>query len=240
MSKGNHLLKIHESKRKNWIGRKFHKLTVISIGELINNRYMVNASCECGNIRYNIVPDQLTRNKTKSCGCDYPICTKGIGLTKDQYYEHSKLRLLIKRKVVNDCWVWTGPTNKNGYGFISWGQKGYKKKRVVPRIAYTIWKGEIPDKMSVMHSCDNPLCFNPDHLLIGTHYENMQDRNRKGRNNPKFGSNTKASKLIEENIIAIRNMRAEGKKLKYIAEIFNVSDANISDICKRKTWKHVK
>ena len=43
------------------------------------------------------------------------------------------------------------------------------------RLAYLIYKGEIPDKMVIMHTCDNPSCVNPQHLIIGTHQQNSQD-----------------------------------------------------------------
>jgi hypothetical protein len=32
-----------------------------------------------------------------------------------------------------------------------------------------------------MHSCDFRRCWNPEHLSLGTHAENMQDMIRKGR-----------------------------------------------------------
>ena len=89
-----------------------------------------------------------------------------------------------------DCWNWTGSCSSNGkaYGQI----KVFGKMVSAHRFSYELHNGPIPQGMSILHSCDNKKCVNPEHLRIGTHAENMReaaDRGRmlKGENHPMWG-----------------------------------------------------
>jgi DNA-binding MarR family transcriptional regulator/transcriptional regulator with XRE-family HTH domain len=78
-----------------------------------------------------------------------------------------------------ECWEWTAGKAGVGYGRFRLGRKSLYAHRVM----YEIKSGEkIPPGMVVMHTCDNPGCVSPEHLVLGTTAENMRDRDTKGRN----------------------------------------------------------
>jgi len=133
---------------------------------------------------------------------------------------------------VNECWVWTGYKTPNGYGWCSFNGK----TDFAHRVAFRMWKGDIPQKMVVRHRCRNK-CVNPAHLDIGSYSDNLNDRVRDGTDGR--GMSNTNSKLTDDDIRTIRSRRETGEKLLQIAESFGVRENSISRICARLTWKHV-
>ncbi|NDC95747.1 HNH endonuclease [bacterium] len=76
------------------------------------------------------------------------------------------------------CWIWTGFRFPFGYGNFYIGKN---KNISTHRYSYELHKGEIPEGMVVMHTCDNPPCVNPEHLVLGTQGDNLRDMMAKGR-----------------------------------------------------------
>lgn len=135
----------------------------------------------------------------------------------------------------NACWTWTAFKDRNGYGKITFNNKIY----LAHRLAFLLEYGCLPGKLLVCHSCDNPSCVNPDHLFIGTMADNMADRDRKGRGNPRRGSDNGASKLKESDVVEIRRLTNCGLSKLDIASRFGVHRSLISLILLGKLWKHV-
>lgn len=78
---------------------------------------------------------------------------------------------------MSECINWTGSKDAKGYGLRRVKGKLWR----VHRLSYTEAHGEIPKGLVVMHSCDNPSCYNVEHLSLGTHQDNCDDKHRKGR-----------------------------------------------------------
>lgn len=77
----------------------------------------------------------------------------------------------------NTCYEFIGHIGERGYGLIRFGGK----TRLAHRVSYGIHKGPIPSGMVIMHTCDNPRCVRPEHLVAGTQSDNMKDMTKKRR-----------------------------------------------------------
>jgi len=77
----------------------------------------------------------------------------------------------------NGCIEWINSVDRWGYGRIRFGGKTVGTHRA----AYVLAYGPIPEGLLVRHSCDNPPCCNPEHLLLGTVQDNVDDRVARNR-----------------------------------------------------------
>ena len=89
-------------------------------------------------------------------------------------------RLLSRRKIqkcpdknLKPCWLFTGATNKKGYGCIGFTRNSVAYSMLTHRLSYILNKGPIPEGLELDHLCTVPLCFNPDHLEPTTHQINV-------------------------------------------------------------------
>lgn len=83
----------------------------------------------------------------------------------------------------DDCWLYAGQKNSNGYGQLRLWEKGNHLNLSAHRLMYEKYKGEIPPKYEIDHLCFTPPCINPDHLEAVTRTENIRRTVRAGRNN---------------------------------------------------------
>lgn len=109
------------------------------------------------------------------------------------------------------------------------------------RIAYELYVGPTENIIkrgvkAICHHCDNPRCVNPDHLFIGTYYENMADMKRKGRSRHPIGTAVFGAKLDDEKV---RSILSDRRTQKQIAQDYGVDPSVISDVKTRKIWRHV-
>jgi len=75
------------------------------------------------------------------------------------------------------CWEWLGGDKENGYGNVNLDGT----TQPAHRASYKLFVGEVSDAIDVCHTCDNPICCNPDHLFKASRQINMLDAKSKGR-----------------------------------------------------------
>lgn len=151
---------------------------------------------------------------------------------------------LIRHMAINKtsgCWEWVG-SKRNGYGRIIVGSRtdGTRKSMSAHRVSYELKHGEIPEGMEVCHKCDNPCCVNPYHLFLGTRQDNIDDRERKGRNVTFTGEEHPRSKLTKKAVKDARWERAyKGTSYQMLADRYGVSKKTMQNAIKGVTWKCV-
>ena len=136
----------------------------------------------------------------------------------------------------DDCWEFTGSRKggKQPYGNI--GLNG--KVDVAHRVAYMVSKGPIPEGMVVRHTCNNPPCCNPNHLVLGTQKDNCKDRDDIGnlRIPHCVGTANGHAKLTDDKVREIRNSTEPERT---IMHRYGVSRSVIGRIRRREGWRHV-
>lgn len=132
------------------------------------------------------------------------------------------------------CWLWTGAVQGGGYGSFSFEGKIQKAHRV----SHQIFKGQIPDGLDVMHSCDVRCCVNPTHICAATTLENIADMWRKWRGNPAKGERNSHAKLTAFGVTYIREMHfLVGKTTKEIADKFQISTSQVRRVIRGDGWR---
>jgi len=99
--------------------------------------------------------------------CNIPRVARKRNMTDEE------LKVYLKKESTldeNNCWI-----SKDD-------QISYKgKTRIRYRVTYQIFKGAIPDGLVIRHTCHNHSCINPDHLILGTQKDNINDCIKAGR-----------------------------------------------------------
>ncbi len=90
----------------------------------------------------------------------------------------ARFRAKFIQRGEDECWEWTAAQMGRGYGKQGinnhfWGAHC---------LAWLFANGPIPNRtgrnpksMVCRHTCDNPLCVNPKHIVLGTQGANIQD-----------------------------------------------------------------
>ncbi len=138
--------------------------------------------------------EEVEKNKRIICKCNTDRCVNPNHLAVVEMAEFkmvSKKRLQqilsntendfwknVEIKDKEDCWVWLGQKDKDGYG--SFRFRGNKRR--AHRLSYEFTnKITLENGVLACHKCDNPSCVNPYHIFPGSPLDNMKDAISKKR-----------------------------------------------------------
>jgi len=127
----------------------------------------------------------------------------------------------VDKKGADECWIWKGRKDKDGYGNLRLGNTQVRAHRY----SCELHGKPLPADMMARHTCNNPCCVNPAHIVPGDHFQNMADRKLAGHY--RNGSNHPMSKLSDSQVTEVRLATGTYKK---IARQFGISASHVGNI----------
>lgn len=157
---------------------------------------------------------------------------------------HLKLIKIINiRHPTDRCILWPWGKDWKGYGRLSSPYRGKWKSFGVHRLAYEEFVGPLFPGKLVLHSCDNPPCFNPKHLRLGTHSDNIRDcisRGRWGTGRIRQGERHGKATITADDVREIRRSFAAGEiTIAALGRKHGMTDGGIAHIIHRRNWRHI-
>lgn len=139
----------------------------------------------------------------------------------------------VDKKQSWECWPYMEYKDADGYGRFHL----YNGPIGAHVYAYLLTRklDVVPEGKIIMHLCDNPSCCNPDHLICGTHLDNMRDKVAKGRLVPPH--KTANPSLYSEEVKNIRELLSSRKLSQAaISRMYKVHQSTISHINTSNRW----
>lgn len=147
-----------------------------------------------------------------------------------------KLSTKAKTSAHGDCLEWFGMKNVRGYGVLKLGGRNQRAHR----LTYELHVGAIPAGLVIRHTCDNPACINPAHLIPGTQAQNIADMYQRDRQNRPKGEHASKAKLTAEQVAEARSRYVPGKRgsgAHVLAKEYGISKTSMRAILAGKVHK---
>lgn len=143
-------------------------------------------------------------------------------------------RFWKKVEKTETCWNWVGAKLPKGYGqFWYNGKRGYAHWFLLPT---PLKKGQV-----ARHTCDNPSCVRPDHIVVGTQQDNVNDMMERNRHNPTGmpGVVNPFVKLTDEQATLIRACPDTFGALTKLSKLLGIHRSVSGKIKNGKAWTHL-
>lgn len=133
------------------------------------------------------------------------------------------------------CKVWTGAKTRDGYGQVFRDGAARRLHRIAYCEAHGITLADIKGRV-VLHNCDNPACYNPEHLRLGSQLDNVRDCVAKGRFRRLDGEHNPRAKLSNDTARDIRAAYATGLSYAALAKQYSVGKSTIARVINQESW----
>jgi hypothetical protein len=135
------------------------------------------------------------------------------------------------------CWLWLGMILGKYPGSMR-RVNGIKTGGSFTRMVCEAVHGKMASDIVTRHTCDVPLCVNPEHLIPGTPTDNAQDCVKRGRKHHPLGEINAMATLTEDDV---KNIRAARNVIfaRDLAAKYNVTKNYIYQIWIGRRWQHV-
>jgi transposase len=186
-----------------------------------------------------------TRQAAKKAAEDLAAIRKAVQKDCPIDLDELAYRFWSKVLVIDDdssCWEFRGsrrPVKGEEYGMFRLSQE-QKYPIGAHRVSFMLTNGYLPEVGR--HTCDNPPCCRPSHIIDGTHADNMRDRHERGRYGPtkeQRGEKNSLAVLTEQIVRESRRLYTEGLSYREIGERFEVPKEAIGFAVRGDTWGHI-
>jgi uncharacterized protein YerC len=168
-----------------------------------------------------------------------PISTAQYEYLKEDFIANINKNTGIRPyELTEDCWDWTGSTQKFGHGIVRNQVCNILGIFTSHRLSMYFFKNAefvANETLNVLHACDRPQCVNPGHLRMGSDKENVHDAHGRGRAAVYSGSDNNFAKFNDDQIKEIIELRKQANTYPEIATRYGCSRRTIEDICLGKT-----
>lgn len=148
-------------------------------------------------------------------------CTYHTTPIRERFRQKVNTNGPIIKPELGPCHIWTGATDKDGYGRFSMSSEGGGMSEPAYRIAFVWENGPLEPGYQPDHLCDNHPCVRPDHMKAVPRHINIGRGKRK---------------LTEDQVHEIRRLLKQGVTKAEIARRFNVTYMTITFIERKKSW----